>query len=50
MNATTATVDLEKSAFQLAGADSGWSVTETYRLTPAQVVRWFQNREVAYGS
>jgi hypothetical protein len=47
MNATTVAVDLAKSVFQLAVADSQWKVIETHRLTRAQFERWFQNRDVA---
>ena len=50
MNATAVAVDLAKSVFQLAVADSDWSVIEACRLTPAQFGRWIQNREVAYRS
>ena len=54
MNATTGNgsrasvvgVDLAKSVFQLAVADSAWKVTETHRLTRGQFERWFANRNV----
>lgn len=54
MNATTAAatrtiivgVDLAKSVFQLAVADSGWQVRESHRLTRSQFERWFANRAV----
>ena len=46
MNATTVAVDLAKSVFQLAVADSSWRVIETQRLTRTQFERWFANREV----
>jgi transposase len=47
MNATTVAVDLAKSVFQLAVADSSWRVTEKHRLTRTQFERWFANRDVA---
>ena len=47
MNATTVAVDLAKSVFQLAVADSQWKVIETHRLTRTQFERWFINRDVA---
>ena len=47
MNATTVAVDLAKSVFQLAVADSSWKVIETHRLTRTQFERWFANRDVA---
>lgn len=47
MNATTVAVDLAKSVFQLAVADSRWKVIETHRLTRTQFERWFANRDVA---
>lgn len=46
MNATTVAVDLAKSVFQLAVADSQWKIIETHRLTRSQFERWFVNREV----
>ena len=46
MNATTVAVDLAKSVFQLAVADSTWRVIETQRLTRSQFERWFVNRSV----
>lgn len=46
MNATTVAVDLAKSVFQLAVADSSWRVVETQRLTRTQFERWFANRDV----
>jgi transposase len=46
MNATTVAVDLAKSVFQLAVADSQWNVIETHRLTRSQFERWFLNRDV----
>ena len=46
MNATTVAVDLAKSVFQLAVADSAWRVIETARLTRPQFERWFVNRSV----
>ena len=46
MNATTVAVDLAKSVFQLALADTNWRVVETQRLTRTQFERWFLNREV----
>jgi len=47
MNATTVAVDLAKSVFELAVADSQWRIVERHRLTRAQFERWFQNREVS---
>ena len=47
MNATTVAVDLAKSVFQLAVADSQWKVIETHRLTRSQFERWFLNRDVS---
>jgi transposase len=47
MNATTVAVDLAKSVFQLAVADSTWKVIESHRLTRSQFERWFQNRDVS---
>ena len=47
MNATTVAVDLAKSVFQLAVADSQWRVIETHRLTRSQFERWFHNRDVS---
>ena len=46
MNATTVAVDLAKSVFQLAVADSHWKIVETHRLTRTQFERWFANRSV----
>lgn len=54
MNATTGNVhrasmvgvDLAKSVFQLAVADSDWHVFERARLTRTQFERWFANREI----
>jgi transposase len=39
-------VDLAKSIFQLAVADSNWKVVESHRLTRLQFERWFANRQV----
>ena len=47
MNATTVAVDLAKSVFQLALADSQWRAVETHRLTRTQFERWFVNRDVS---
>lgn len=47
MNATTVAVDLAKSVFQLAVADSQWKVIETRRLTRSQFERWFLNRDIS---
>ena len=47
MNATTVAVDLAKSVFQLAVADSHWKIVETQRLTRSQFERWFVNRPVS---
>jgi transposase len=46
MNATTVAVDLAKSVFELAAADTGWKIVERARLTRAQFERWFNNRQV----
>ncbi|MGH9794562.1 MAG: IS110 family transposase [Candidatus Acidiferrales bacterium] len=50
MNATAAlpvvSVDLAKSVFQLAVADSAWRVIGQQRLTRTQFERWFANRAV----
>lgn len=50
VNATAAVavvgVDLAKSVFQLAVADSSWRVVESHRLTRTQLERWFINRAV----
>lgn len=46
MDANTVAVDLAKSVFQLAVADSSWRVIETQRLTRSQFERWFANRQV----
>ena len=45
MNATTVAVNLAKSVFQLAVADSFWRVIESQRLTRSQFERLFANRE-----
>ncbi len=47
MNATTVAVDLAKSVFQVAVADTSWRVIEQHRLTCAQFERFFDNRAVA---
>lgn len=47
MNATTVAVDLAKSVFQIAVADSAWRVIEQHRLTRSQFERWFANRNVS---
>jgi transposase len=47
MNATTVAVDLAKSVFQLAVADSNWKIIETHRLSRSQFERWFGNRDVS---
>jgi len=46
MDANTVAVDLAKSVFQLAVADSNWRVVETARLTRTQFERWFANRAI----
>jgi transposase len=46
MDATTVAVDLAKSVFELAVADSHWKVVERARLTRRQFERWFVNRSV----
>jgi transposase len=40
-------VDLAKTVFQLAVADSNWRVIEHHRLTRSQFERWFANRNVS---
>lgn len=47
VNTTTVAVDLAKSVFQLAVADSNWRVIEQHRLTRTQFERWFINRNVS---
>ncbi|SFN44664.1 Transposase [Formivibrio citricus] len=47
MNATTVAVDLAKSVFRIAVADSAWRVVEQHRLTRCQFERWFANRNVS---
>ena len=39
MNATTVAVDLAKSVFQVAVADSAWKVIESHRLSRVQFER-----------
>ena len=39
-------VDLAKSVFQIALADSTWKITEQHRLTRSQFERWFINRAI----
>lgn len=46
MHATTVAVDLAKSVFQIAIADSNWKLVEQQRLTRHQFERWFQNRSI----
>lgn len=46
MNATTVAVDLAKSVFQLAVADSSWKLIESHRLSRTQFEKWFPNRQV----
>ena len=46
MNATTISVDLAKSVFQIAVANDKWEVIESHRLTRSQFERWFANRAV----
>lgn len=46
MPAVTVAVDLAKSVYQLAVADTQWRVVESHRLTRTQFERWFHNREV----
>jgi len=46
MNATTVAVELAKSVFQQAVADSNGKLIETLRLTRSQFERWFRNRSV----
>jgi transposase len=47
MKSTTVAVDLAKSVFQLAVADTSWKVIESHRLTRSQFERWFHNRDVS---
>lgn len=47
MDTTTAAVDLAKSVFQLAVADSSWRIVKQHRLTRSQFERWFLNRNVS---
>ena len=53
MNATSAlpvvAVDLAKSVFQLAVADSTWRVVDKQRLPRTQFERWVANRAVSLG-
>ncbi|WP_230970030.1 IS110 family RNA-guided transposase [Nitrogeniibacter aestuarii] len=46
MNATTISVDLAKSVFQIAVANDKWEAIESHRLTRSQFERWFANRAV----
>ena len=46
MNATTVAVDLAKSVFEVAVADSNWKIVERARLTRTQFERFFANRQV----
>ncbi len=46
MNATTVAVDVAKTVFELAMADSQWCVVGSARLTRGQFERWFNNRGV----
>jgi len=46
MDATTVAVDLAKTVFQLAEADSQWRIVRTHRLTRSQFERFFVNRDV----
>lgn len=46
MHATTVTVDLAKSVFQVLQADDQGRVARTHRLTRAQFERFFANRQV----
>jgi len=45
MNATTIAVDLAKSVFQVAVADGSWRVAKRLRLSRAQLVRFFGERQ-----
>lgn len=47
MHATTIAVDLAKSVFQLAVADSSWRVIGSHRFTRTQFEHWFANRKVS---
>jgi hypothetical protein len=49
MKSTTVAVDLAKSVFQLAIADSTWRVTEQHRLTRTQRVGWATKPNVEIG-
>lgn len=46
MDATTVAVDLAKSVFQLAAADSNWRIIEKHRRTRTKFQRFFANRNV----
>jgi hypothetical protein len=45
-HATVVGVDVAKTVFQLAVANSDWKITEKHRLTRPQFERWFANRRV----
>lgn len=47
MQANTVAVDLAKSIFQAAVADSQWRAIERHRLTRPQFERFFVNRAVS---
>jgi len=47
MNPTIVAVDLAKTVFQLAVADTHWRVIEQHRLSRSQFERWFLNRSVS---
>ncbi len=47
MNPTIVAVDLAKTVFQLAVADTNWRVIEQHRLSRSQFERWFLNRAVS---
>jgi len=47
MNPTIVAVDLAKTVFQLAVADTNWRVIEQHRLSRSQFERWFLNRDIS---
>ena len=47
MNPTIVAVDLAKTVFQLAVADTNWRVIEQHRLNRSQFERWFLNRDIS---
>lgn len=47
MNPTIVAVDLAKTVFQLAVANTNWRVIEQHRLSRSQFERWFLNRSIS---